>query len=288
MEPFIFRQTASRLRREVRAVDRHQRLKEQEVITLEESEDDESPSAWRCSICPVNLELQTIRILSPCGHVVCEDCADSMSSGCSKCLQSYNEKIQPQGLGECEVPDVKIEEKKVQTELTNLNEEITRLEREYEKSRSKWTKEEENFDRLIPFLKGELVRMEKENIEAQKQHEKTAIEEKIISFLSQIENHKPYPFESCPRVDGVYMQMAIKARNKFKELRTNKKRELETFNQELKKLTQENEDFDKFDMIPFSKQNDTTITDEDSDYHCRPKRACVLDDEDFENSDDLL
>ncbi|KAI6197912.1 hypothetical protein M3Y94_01281800 [Aphelenchoides besseyi] len=284
MEPFVFRQTASRLRREVRALDRQHRLKEQEVITLEESdEDDDSPCIWRCAICPVNLELQTIRILNPCGHVVCEDCADSMSSSCSKCFKSIDEKIQPQGLGECEVPDVKIEEEKIQKELTHLDEEITRFEREYEKSRSKWAKEEENYDSSISFLNREIVQMEKETVEAQKQHNTKALEEKVVSFLTQIESRKPYPFDDCSEVDGVYMQMSIKARNKFKELRTNKKRELETRNQELKKLTQENEVFEKLNMIPLTKQNDTTIGDEDDDYKFRPKRTCILDDEDFEN-----
>ncbi|KAI6243174.1 hypothetical protein M3Y99_00141000 [Aphelenchoides fujianensis] len=294
------RETLGRRRRRAERAREEQRAqaKKRPKIDDDSEEEPETPRRqWCCTVCPLILETNNVRVLLPCGHIFCDACAETMGKSCVRCGKAVKRFIHP-CMQECEPAEDQQSEEQIRAECAKLEAQARAFEAELAELQAKHEKEMKILKNQEQFLDFNIKNMRHEVSQANKQAMDATATEAVCATLSRLERHCNFPWEPQKKsdIEAVHLIAVVQARNHLKDLRTKKKVELDDLDRELKRMSAEEallaEAEAKLAASP-SRRPSTSMaaafgsSSTDSGIARPPNRLSFLDDDDFDATDNV-
>ncbi|KAI6234180.1 hypothetical protein M3Y99_00825500 [Aphelenchoides fujianensis] len=294
------RETAGRRRRRAERAREEQRAqaKKRPKIDDDSEEEQETPRRqWCCSVCPLILETNNVRVLLPCGHIFCDACAETMGKSCVRCGKAVKRFIHP-CMQECEPAEDQQSEEQIRAECAKLEAQARAFEAELVQLQAKHEKEMKEMKGREQFLDFNINNLRHEVSQANKQELDAALQTNVCELLSRLERHCNFPWnpQKKPDIEAVSLIAVIQARNHLKDLRTKKQVEVDNLERELKRMNAEEALLAKVEakLAASPSRGPSTSaaaafgsSSTDSGIARPPKRLSFLDDDDFDVTDNV-
>ncbi|KAI6241855.1 hypothetical protein M3Y99_00287800 [Aphelenchoides fujianensis] len=293
------RETAGRRRRRAEIARDQQRAKAKKRPKIDDDSEEEQETPrrqWCCSVCPLILETNNVRVLLPCGHIFCDACAETMGKSCVRCGKAVKRFIHP-CMQECEPAEDQQNEEQIRAECAKLEAQARAFEAELAELQANHEKEMKRMKGQEQFLDFNINNLRHEVSQANKQEVDACLQTNVCEMLSRLERHCNFPWNPQKKTDieAVNLIAVTQARNHLKELRIKKKVELDDLERELKRMSAEEALLAEVEAklagspsrVPSTSAAAFGSSSTDSGIARPPKRLSFLDDDDFDVTDNV-